>query len=182
MRTSLAVGVAALILLSGCDWLGIGSGTPTSSEKARPGAERQIGVTNSLPAARGAGGYDSSFAPVDETRSAPRIGSVVQGKGGQKAQKEAAEKDSNQRESRDREDRAREQREADLKKAQDKSAGKPATPSDTMPPAAPAPSADAVPPPPAPPLAAPVTSAPLTPPSASAPPAAPAAPSSDTKQ
>ena len=55
MRTSLAVGVAALILLSGCEWLGIGS-TPTSSEKARPGAERQVSVTNSLPAARAAGG------------------------------------------------------------------------------------------------------------------------------
>jgi len=174
MRTSLAVCVAALILLSGCDWLGIGSSTPTSSEKARPGAERQVGITNSLPAARAAG-YDSSFAPVDETRSAPKIGSVVQGKGGQKAQKEAAEKDSFQREARDREERARQQREADLKKAQtDKSTDKPATPADTTPPAA-AP-ANAVPPPPAPPPPAPVTSAPLTPP------AAPAAPSSDTKQ
>jgi len=174
MRTSLAVCVAALILLSGCDWLGIGSSTPTSSEKARPGAERQVGITNSLPAARAAG-YDSSFAPVDETRSAPKIGSVVQGKGGQKAQKEAAEKDSFQRESRDREERARQQREADLKKAQtDKSADKPPTPADTTPPAAPP--AGAVPPPPAPPPPAPVTSAPLTPP------AAPAAPSSDTKQ
>ena len=174
MRTSLAVGAAALILLSGCDWLGIGSSTPTSSEKARPGAERQVGITNSLPPARAAG-YDSSFAPVDETRSAPKIGSVVQGKGGQKAQKEATEKDSFQREARDREERARQQREADLKKAQtDKSADKPATPADTTPPAA-AP-ANAVPPPPAPPPPAPVTSAPLTPP------AAPAAPSSDTKQ
>lgn len=165
MRTSLAVGVAALILLSGCDWLGIGSSTPTSSEKARPGAERQVGITNSLPAARAAG-YDSSFAPVDETRSAPKIGSVVQGKGGQKAQKEAAEKDAFQREARDREERARQQREADLKKPQ---TDKPATPADAAP-------ADAVPPPPAPPPSAPVTSAPLTPP------AAPAAPSSDTKQ
>src|SRR5690242_5495804 len=170
MRTSLAVGVAALILLSGCDWLGIGSSTPTSSEKARPGAERQVGITNSLPAARAAG-YDASFAPVDETRSAPKIGSVVQGKGGQKAQKEAAEKDAFQREARDREERARQQREADLKKPQ---ADKPATPADAAPAAA-AP-ADAVPPPPAPPPSAPVTSAPLTPP------AAPAAPSSDTKQ
>ncbi|MGE5148609.1 MAG: hypothetical protein ACM3II_00690 [Rhodospirillaceae bacterium] len=178
MRTSLAVGVAALILLSGCDWLGIGSSTPTSSEKARPGAERQVGVTNSLPAARAAG-YDASFAPVDETRSAPRIGSVVQGKGGQKVQKEATEKDALEREARDREQRARQQREADLKKAQtDKSADKPATPGDATPPAAPpaAPSTDAVPPPPAPPPPAPVTSAPLTPP------VAPATTPSDTKQ
>jgi hypothetical protein len=173
---SLAVGVAALILLSGCDWLGIGSSTPTSSEKARPGAERQVGVTNSLPPAR-ASGYDASFAPVDETRSAPKIGSVVQGKGGQKAQKEASEKDAFQREARDREERARQQREADLKKPQ---TDEPAAPADATPPAA-AP-ADAVPPPPAPPPPAPVTSAPLTPPSASPPPAAPAAPPSDTKQ
>lgn len=179
MRTSLAVGVAALILLSGCDWLGIGSSTPTSSENARPGAERQVSVTNSLPAARAAGGYDASFAPVDETRSAPRIGSIVQGKGGQKAQKEAAEKDALEREARDREERARQKREADLRKAQaDKST--PGVPGDTKPPAAP--SADAVPPPPAAPPAAPVTSAPLSPPPASSPPATPAAPSSDTKQ
>ena len=171
MRRSLAVGVAALILLSGCEWLGIGS-TPTSSEKARPGAERQVSVPNSLPAARAAGGYETSVVPVDETRSAPRIGSMVQGKGGQKAQKEAADKDANQREARDREDRARLQREADLKKPQaDKPGDKPATPGDIKPPAAlpTAPSADAVPPPPAP-----VTSAPLTPP--------PVGPSSDTKQ
>jgi hypothetical protein len=177
MRTSLAVGMAALILLSGCDWLGIGSSTPTSSEKARPGAERQVSVTNSLPAARAAGGYDASFAPVDETRNAPKIGSVVQGKGGQKAQKEATEKDANQREAREREERARQQREADLKKPR---TDKPATPGDTKPPATP--SADAVPPPPAPPPPAPVTSAPLTPPPASSPPAAPAAPPSDTRQ
>ena len=59
MRTSLAVGVAALILLSGCDWLGIGSSTPASSEKVRPGAERQVNVTNSLPPSRAAGGYDA---------------------------------------------------------------------------------------------------------------------------
>ena len=182
MRTSLAVGVAALMLLSGCDWLGIGSSTPTSSEKARPGAERQVNVTNSLPAARAAGGYDASFSPVDETRNAPKIGSVVQGKGGQKVQKEAADKEANQRESRDREERARQQREADLKKAQaDKSAGdtpaagKPAASGDIK---TPAPSADAVPPPPAPPPPAPVTAAPLAPP----PPSTPPAPSSDTKQ
>jgi hypothetical protein len=176
MRRSLAVGVAALILLSGCEWLGLTSSTPTSSEKARPGAERQVGVTNSLPAARAAG-YDSSFAPVDETVSAPRIGSVVQGKGGQKAQKEAAEKESNEREAKDREDRARQQRESDLKKAEaDKAGGgKPAAAGDTKAPAS-APSTDAVPPPPAPPASAPVTSAPL------AVPPPPAAPPSDTKQ
>jgi hypothetical protein len=182
MRRSLAVSVAALILLSGCDWLGIGGG-PTSSEKARPGAERQVGLTNSLPAARAAGGYDSSFVPVDESRSAPRIGSVVQGKGGQKAQKDAAEKDTNQRDAKDREDRARQQREADLKKDAEKAAGgkpagdKSASSGATTPPA---PSNDAVPPPPAPAPAAPVSSAPLAPPPSA--PAVPPPPTSDTKQ
>jgi hypothetical protein len=182
MRRSLAVGVAALILLSGCDWLGIGSGTPTSSEKARPGAERQVGLTNSLPAARAAGGYDSSFVPVDETRSAPRIGSVVQGKGGQKAQKDAAEKEANQRDAKDREDRARQQREADLKKDAEKAAGgKPGDKSASSGTATPpAPSSDAVPPPPAPAPPAPVSSAPLAAPPAA--PAVPPPPSSDTKQ
>src|SRR4051794_25335220 len=82
MYRSIGVGVA-LLLLGGCDWLGFGSSS-TNSEKARPGAERQVNVTNSLPAAR-ASGYDASVTPVDETRSAPKIGSVVAGKGGQKA-------------------------------------------------------------------------------------------------
>jgi hypothetical protein len=177
----MAVGVAALILLGGCDWLGIGGGDSTTSTnaKVRPGAERAVAVTNSLPGARGAGQYDASVAPLDETRGAPRIGSVVQGKGGQKAQIEAATKDANERESRDREERARAEREANLKKAQegDKAGDKTADKSGDKKIADPIPSGvPANMPPAAPP--APVTAAPID----SPPPAQPAAPPSAPKQ
>src|SRR5690242_2864584 len=119
MRRSIGVGVLLLPgLLGGCEWLGLTSRTPVNSEKARPGAERQVNVTNSLPAAR-AGGYDASIAPVDENRGAPRLGSIVQGKGGQKAQKEAADKEAAERDAKAREERARAEREAALKKTQE---------------------------------------------------------------
>jgi hypothetical protein len=175
------IGVGAILVLpaflGGCGWLGWDSST-TNSEKARPGAERQVTVTNTLPAAR-SGQYDASVAPVDETRSAPKIGAVVQGKGGQKAQKEAADKEASERDAKAREERARRDREAALKKAQEgdkKDDKKPATaPGDAAPPA---PAADATPTAtPAPAPAAPVTSAPLAPA-----PAAPPPPPSDTKQ
>jgi hypothetical protein len=140
----------ALLSVGGCDWLGLGSSTPSSSEKARPGAERQVTVTTSLPGARGAG-YDGAVAPVDETRSAP-IGSMVAAKGGQKAQIEAANKEAAERDAKAREERERQQREAALRKAQeepDKAGKKPATPGEAAPPA---PAADATPPAAAPPL------------------------------
>src|SRR4051812_49535865 len=123
MHRLIGVGVL-LVLLGGCEWLGLSSST-TNSEKARPGAERGVNVTNSLPAARGAG-YDASVAPVDETRSAPKLGTVVQGKGGQKAQKEAADKEAAERDAKAKEERARRDREAALRKAQegDKTADK----------------------------------------------------------
>ena len=112
------IGVGALVLLGGCEWLGLSSSAPANTEKARPGAERQANVTNSLPAARGAG-YDAAVAPVDETRTGGRIGSMVQGKGGQKAQKEAADKEAAERDAKAREERARAEREAALRKAQE---------------------------------------------------------------
>jgi len=170
MHRSIGVGVA-LLLLGGCDWLGLGGSSPVNSEKARPGVERQVSVTNALPAAR-AGGYDASVAPVDETRNAPKIGSVVAGKGGQKAQKEALDKEAGERDAKAREERQRQAREAALKKAQegDKDGKKPAAA--PVEPTTPAPAANAAPPP-----AVPVTSAPLD-----SAPAAPPAPPSDTKQ
>lgn len=171
MHRLIGVGVL-LALLGGCEWLGLSSGSPTNSEKARPGAERGVSVTNSLPAARGAG-YDTSVAPIDENRGAPRLGSIVQGKGGQKAQKEAAEKDASERDAKAKEERARREREAALRKAQEGGDKKPVTP-DGAPPA-PAPAADATPATPAAPPA-PVKTEPLQP--ASGNPPAP----SDTKQ
>jgi hypothetical protein len=164
------IGVGALlVLLGGCEWLGLSSGT-TNSEKARPGAERQVSVTNALPAAHGAG-YDASVAPVDENRGAPALGSIVQGKGGQKAQIEAANKEAAEHDAKAREDRARQEREAALKKAQLGDKKPAAAAGDSVPPA---PAADAAPPPV---TAVPVTSAPLAPASD-----APPAPPSDTKQ
>src|SRR4029079_4971848 len=41
MQRSIGVGVA-LLLLGGCDWLGLGGSSPVNSEKARPGVERQV--------------------------------------------------------------------------------------------------------------------------------------------
>jgi hypothetical protein len=171
MYRLIGVGVL-LVLLGGCEWLGLSSST-TNSEKARPGAERGVNVTNSLPAARG-GGYDASVTALDETRTAPRLGSVVQGKGGQKAQKEAADKDASERDARAKEDRARREREAALRKGQEGGDKKPATPSDM-----PGPAADSTPATPATPAAppAPMSTAPLSPA-----PGNPPAPPSDTKQ
>jgi hypothetical protein len=170
------IGVGVLLLLGGCDWL-FGSSSPANTEKVRPGAERQVNATNTLPAARGAG-YDASVAPVDENRGF-RIGSSVQAKGGQKAQKEALEKEASERDAKAREERERAAREAALKKAQEggdkgdkggdkggEKAGdkpgdtKPAVSTEAVPPAAPptpvntaplAPPPDSTPPPPAPP-------------------------------
>jgi hypothetical protein len=99
------LGVSMLGLLSGCDWL-FGSSTPANSAKVRPGAERQVPASNSLPPAGTGGQHDAAISPVDETRGAPKIGSVIPDKGGQKAQieataKEAAERDKQAREARE---------------------------------------------------------------------------------
>ena len=170
MHRLIGVGLL-LVLLGGCEWLGLSSST-TNSEKARPGAERGVNVTNSLPPARGAG-YDASVAPVDETRSAPKLGSVVQGKGGQKAQKEAVDKESAERDAKAREDRARREREAALRKGQEGGDKKPAAAGDRVP----GPVTDSTPSTPAAPPA-PVNTAPLeTPPPGNLP-----GPPSDTKQ
>ena len=171
MHRLIGVGVL-LVLLGGCEWLGL-SGGSSNSEKVRPGAERGVNVTNSLPAARGAG-YDASVAPVDETRSAPKLGSVVQGKGGQKAQKEAVEKETSERDARAKEERVRREREAALRKTQEGGDKKPAASGDAAPGRA-ADSTSATPTTPATPPA-PVSTAPLAPAPGNLP------PPSDTKQ
>jgi hypothetical protein len=79
--------VSTLALLTGCGWFG-GSDAPTG--KARPGADRQIAPTGTLPSARPGGQSEQGVVPTDETRNP--IGSVVSTKGGQRAQKEAADK------------------------------------------------------------------------------------------
>ena len=101
------LGVSALVLLSGCGWFG--GGNQLDSQKARPGADRNVAGSGALPSANPGRQYEPGFVATDETRT-PRVGSIVAGKGGQKAQKEAIEKEAAERDAKDRE--AREKREA----------------------------------------------------------------------
>jgi hypothetical protein len=165
MHRSMVVVAASAALLGGCGWF---DSSTSNSEKARPGAERQVGATSALPGASAGRQYDAAVAPVDETRGAPRIGSVVAGKGGQKAQIEATTKEANEREARAREERLRHEREAALKKGADTTAKPAATPGAVT--AGPAP--DVTPPAAMPPADAPAPAAP----------AAPATLPADTKQ
>jgi hypothetical protein len=155
------LGVLMLTSLSGCGWL-FGDSAPSDATKARPGAERQVAPSNVLQSAGTGRQYDAAVTPVDETRSGPKIGSIIPDKGGQKAQldaaaKEAAERDKKAREEREKAAEAeRKAKEADAKEGKgEKSAGK--APAD-QPPTQPAA------PPPAPITATPVPPPPTTPP------------------
>lgn len=124
-----ALAVSAFALLAGCGWFG--GDAPTG--KARPGADRQIAPTGTLPAANPGRQSEQTVVPADETRGAtPPIGSVVSTKGGQRAQKEAADKAAA-----DRDAKEREQRSAADRNAKQQSAPQ-ATPTDSPPAAAPA--------------------------------------------
>jgi outer membrane protein OmpA-like peptidoglycan-associated protein len=187
------LGVSALVLLSGCGWFG--GGTQLDSQKARPGADRAVAGSGALPSANPGRQYEPGFAATDETRT-PQVGSIVAGKGGQKAQKEAVDKEAAERDAKDRE--AREKREAADREAKAKEKekepptaarsslpglpGRPAaaepgnadssrTTPVTAPGTAPAPTAPATPPVTAAPPPAPVTSTPVPPPPANTPPA-----------
>jgi hypothetical protein len=169
------LGVSMLGILTGCGLFD--SSAPAESTKARPGADRQVVVSGSLPSAAAGQQYDAGITAVDETRSGPKIGSIVADKGGQKAQKEALEKEANERDAKAREQR--QERAAADREAKGKAppAGGPAGPAPAG--AAPAGEAPAVRADAAPPSAAPsagpgpVTAAPIPPPSAE-PAAAPA--------
>lgn len=96
------LGVSAAAILAGCGWFG--SSSPTDSQKARPGADRQVAPTGALPSANPGRQYEPGVAATDETRS-PQIGSIIPAKGGQKAQKEAADKEAAERDAKAREER-----------------------------------------------------------------------------
>ena len=121
--------VSALMLLTGCGWFG-GSGAPTG--KARPGADRQIAPTGTLPSANPGGQSEQGVVPADETRNP--IGSVVTTKGGQRSQKEAADKAAADRDAKEREQRNAADRDA---KAKQQSAPQ-TTPTEAPPAATPA--------------------------------------------
>ena len=155
------LGLAPFTALGGCGWFD--GDAPANSTKVRPGAERAIAPSNALPSASAGRQYDAAVAAVDETRSGPKIGSIIPDKGGQKAQldaaaKEAAERDKKAREEREKAAEAeRKAKEADAKEGKgDKAAGK--APAD-QPPTQPA-----APPP------APITATPVPPPPATTPP------------
>lgn len=100
----LAVSLSAL--LAGCGWFGADDALP--HVKARPGADRLVAPSASLPPAERGHRFEQGVAPADETRGTPP-GSVVAAKGGQRAQREAAEKEIADRDAKEREARAREQ-------------------------------------------------------------------------
>jgi hypothetical protein len=120
--------VSTLVLLAGCGWFG--GDAPTG--KARPGADRQIAPTGTLPAANPGRQSEQGVTPADETRG--QIGTVVGAKGGQRAQKEAADKAAADREAKEREQRNAADRDA---KAKQQSAPPQTTPAAPPPAAAP---------------------------------------------
>lgn len=176
------LGVSALALLAGCDWIG-GSSAPLGPPP-RPGAEKGVQPSASLPPGPVNPQYDAGVAGGDD-RASPAIGSIIAPKGGQKAQREAIEKDQAERDRKDRE--ARLEREAADKeeKAREKQEGTgPAVAPAVSPAGAPPPGAGTITSDPSPTSApaapvAPVTAAPMAPPSAAPEPSstpAPAAP------
>jgi len=121
--------VSTFALLPGCSWFG--GDAPVG--KARPGADRQIAPTGTLPAANPGRQSEQGVTPVDETRG--NVGSVGTAKGGQRAQKEAADKAAAERDAKAREQRDAADRDA---KAKQQSAPPQTTPSEPPPAAAPA--------------------------------------------
>src|SRR5262245_25080606 len=98
----LAVSTSAL--LAGCGWFG--GGAPATGSKPRPGADRGVAASSALPSGNPGRQYEQGISAADETRGqTPQIGSIVQAKGGQKAQKEAAEKEATERDAKAREAR-----------------------------------------------------------------------------
>jgi hypothetical protein len=162
-RVGFCLAVAMTTMLGGCGWFD--SSSPVDTASVRPGSERAVALSAALPAGGGNRQYAAPDVPVDETRSA-QIGSIVQGKGGQKAQfdaaaKETAEEERKARVETDRVDEARRQADA---------AAAAASPPKASPP--PAPPVETVASPVAPTLP---ESPPLTPPPAIPPASTPAA-------
>jgi outer membrane protein OmpA-like peptidoglycan-associated protein len=159
------LGVSALALLAGCDWIGGGS-TPVGPPP-RPGAEKGVQPSASLPPGPVNPQYDAGVVSGDD-RAAPAIGSIIAPKGGQKAQREAIEKEQAERDRKDRE--ARLEREAAEKEEKAKEKQEGTTPA-AVPVGAPPAGAGTItsdqPPVSAPvPPPAPVTTTPVAPPSA----------------
>jgi hypothetical protein len=113
--------------LGGCDWLGWGDSTPARAQNVRPGMERAVPASSALPAA-GSHSYDASIVPVDDRGG--QIGSIVAGKGGQKAQQDAVKKEEAERDA-----KARAERERDRQASTDKAPGANEPPTEPVAPA-----------------------------------------------
>jgi len=87
MRPQVLLCASLVAFLAACD----GGGSPPVREALPYGADRQIGATGRLPPPPTNRPHDASIAPTDDTRGV-RVGSVVSGRGGQKAQKENEER------------------------------------------------------------------------------------------
>lgn len=112
----IAAGLAAATLLSGCGWFD--GGAPPHLKEARPGADRSAPVVKALPPPEGNRPHEGGVVPTDEAgRGGAAIGATLQGKGGQKVQRDEAEKQAS-----DLSRKAREEREA--------ASGKAASPAD----------------------------------------------------
>ena len=134
----LLLGVSMLALLGGC---GLFSASSPPGAAPRPGAERQVAPTAALPPAASGRAYEQGTVGVDETRGGGAIGSIVPGKGGQKAQKEAVEKEQIERDKKDREERWERDAEEKAQRAKDKEAEKMMKAAGGTPPASAAPGA-----------------------------------------
>ncbi len=107
----IAASLAAATLLSGCGWFD--GGAPPHLKEARPGADRAAPVVKALPPPEGNRPHEGGVIPADEAgRGGAAIGATLQGKGGQKAQRDEAEKQAS-----DLSRKAREEREAASGKA-----------------------------------------------------------------
>ncbi|MGQ0585278.1 MAG: hypothetical protein ACT4O6_25345 [Reyranella sp.] len=128
----IAASLAATIVLGGCGWFDGSGGIPAHMKDARPGADRAAPVVKALPPPEGNHPHEAGVVPADETgRGAAAIGATLQGKGGQKAQRDEAEKQASELSRKAREQRA--EREA----ASEKTAAPEETAPAPEPPAAP---------------------------------------------
>ena len=104
------MGVSALAMAAAaCDSRGV----PTAPSRA--GAERAVPAASGLAATTPGRQYDNDARAVDETRTAA-FGSIVAGRGGQKAQQEAAAKEAAERDGRARDVAQREAAQRDAAK------------------------------------------------------------------
>jgi hypothetical protein len=101
----IAACLAAATLLSGCGWFD--GGAPPPLKEARPGADRSAPVVKALPPPEGNRPHEGGVVPADEAgRGGAAVGATLQGKGGQKVQREEAEKQASELSRKAREERA----------------------------------------------------------------------------